>query len=53
MNPPAVKTRTLNWADLVKQREGEDYAKKEPAYEFSNGRKFEDTGSNGGVYQPS
>lgn len=50
-NPPPVKTRALSWEALVRQREGEDYNKKEVVYEFSNGRKFESTDStDSGIY---
>lgn len=51
--PPAPRIRPLNWAELVKRAEGEDWNKPEPAYEFSDGRKFNDSGSNGGIYTPS
>jgi len=47
---PPVTTKPIDYAALVRKVEGEDYKKKETAYEFSNGRKFEDTGSNGGPY---
>jgi len=47
-----VQTKPIDYAALVRKVLGDDAKKKEVAYEFSNGRKFEDTGSNGGPYQP-
>jgi hypothetical protein len=44
-----VKTRTLNWKELVLKKWGKDWAKPDPGYEFSNGRKFE-TPKTGGPY---
>lgn len=52
-NPPNVKTKRLDWAALVRRQAGDELQKKEPAYEFSNGRKFNDTGTNGGPYRQS
>jgi hypothetical protein len=49
-NQNLVKTRELNWKELVMKQWGKDWAKPEPAYEFSNGRKFHDP-KNGGPYQ--
>jgi hypothetical protein len=49
-NEQLVKTRTLNWKELVLKRWGKDWAKPDPGYEFPNGRKFE-TPQNGGPYQ--
>lgn len=46
-----VQTKVIDYAALVRQRE--DLKKKEDVYEFSNGRTFEDSGSNGGIYQSS
>ena len=46
-----VKTRVINWAAEVRKEWGEEWNKPEIAYEFSNDRKFEDTGDNNGVYQ--
>ena len=48
---PPVRTKPLDYAALVKRAEGKDWGKPEPAYEWSNGRKFDDTGSNGGPYR--
>lgn len=45
-----VTTKLIDYAALVRKVEGEDMNKKEDVYEFSNGRKFEDSGSNGGPY---
>ena len=47
---PPVRTKPLDYAALVKRAEGKNWGKPEPAYEFSSGRKFDDTGSNGGPY---
>ena len=52
-NPNPVTTRDVDYAALVRKVEGEDFKKKEDVYEFSNGRKFKDSGSNGGIYQTS
>lgn len=51
--PAAPRTKPLNWAEFVKRTEGEDWNKPEPAYEFSDGRTFKDSGSNSGIYSPS
>lgn len=48
-NEQLVRTRQLSWKELVLKRWGKDWAKPDPAYEFSNGRKFE-TPKNGGPY---
>ena len=47
---PPVTTKQLDYAALVRKVWGEELNKKETAYEFSDGRKFEDSGSNGGPY---
>lgn len=52
-NPIPVVTKPLDYAQLVRQLWGDQYNKSEVAYEFSNGRKFEDSGSNGGPYEQS
>ena len=52
-NPPRVKIKHVDYAALVKKQQGEDANKKEPSYEWSNGRKFDDTGSRGGPYNQS
>lgn len=49
-NQQLVRTRTLNWKELVLKRWGKDYTKPDPSYEFSNNRKF-DAPTNGGPYQ--
>lgn len=52
-NPPPVVTKPIDFAALVRKVLGEEYNKKDVVYEFSNDRKFEDSGSNGGIYKPS
>lgn len=44
-----VRTRTVDWKQLVNERLGEEKNKPDPGYEFSNGRKFE-TPKQGGPY---
>jgi hypothetical protein len=52
MNQPPIKMRDLDWAALVRQREGEAYNAKEVVYEFSNGREFKSTDStDSGIYE--
>lgn len=46
-----VQTKELDFAALV--RKVEDLNKKDIVYEFSNSRQFEDSGSNGGIYNQS
>lgn len=46
--PPA--TRTRDWGAMVREAWGDAWAKKDVAYEFSNGRKFLDPAPNGGPY---
>lgn len=48
-NEALVKTRTLNWKEIVMKQWGKDYHKPDPGYEFSNGRKFDDP-KQGGPY---
>jgi hypothetical protein len=48
-NENRVHTKNLNWRELVQKQWGKDYAKPDPGYEFSNGRKFE-TPKTGGPY---
>lgn len=48
--PPKVTTKQIDYAALVSKVEGENYTKKDVVYEFSNGRKFEDSGRDGGPY---
>lgn len=49
-DPP--KTRSLDWAALVRKIWGDEWHKKEVVYEFQNKRKFEDSGPNSGIYTP-
>lgn len=49
-NSQRVRTKTINWKQLVDQRLGEEKNKPDPGYEFSGGRKF-DTPTNGGPYR--
>lgn len=49
-NPPPVTTKTIDYAALVRKVEGSALNEKPDVYEFSNGRTFEDSGSNGGPY---
>lgn len=46
-----VTFRTINWAQLVQKVEGDEFKKPEVVYEFSNGRKFEDSGPDGSFYE--
>lgn len=46
--PPT--TRIVDFGALVKQSWGDDWRKKDIAYEFSNGRKFAASEPNGGPY---
>ena len=49
-----VTTRDVDWESLVSKAWGKEYIKPEVAYEFSNGRKFEDTTEQGGsFYEPT
>lgn len=50
-NKPTV--RHYDFAALVRETWGEQYHKPEPGYEFSNERKFDDSGPHGGIYDPS
>lgn len=45
-----VTTQEINWLARVIESWGDDWGKKETAYRWSNGRTFEDSGSNGGIY---
>ena len=45
-----VQTRDFDWKSLVSKSWGKDYKKPDTAYEFSNGRKFEDTTEQGGSF---
>lgn len=46
--PPV--TRTIDFGALVKKAWGDEWGKKDVAYEFSNGRKFAASEPNGGPY---
>ena len=46
--PPTFST--INWGAYVRKSWGEDWHKPDVAYEFSNKRKFNDPGANGGPY---
>ena len=49
-----VTTKVVNLRDLVQKAAGKDYKKPDPAYQFSNGRKFQSTDDKAtGIYQPS
>ena len=43
-------TRTTDYGAQVRKAWGDQWHKREPAYEFSNGRKFDDSGPNAGIY---
>lgn len=43
-------TRTVDYGALVRQVWGDDWLKKDVAYEFSSGRKFAVSEPNGGPY---
>jgi hypothetical protein len=49
---PTPNTRRLDFGALVRQAEGESYNETQDAYEFSNGRKFKESGSSHGIYNP-
>lgn len=50
MDTPIPVFRDIDWKTLVQETWGERWAEPETAYQFSNGRKFKDPGSNGGPY---
>lgn len=50
---PQVVTKPIDYAALVRKVLGDELNKKEVVYEFSNDRKFEDSGSNGSFYSTS
>lgn len=45
-------TRDFDWAETVRNAEGESFDEKPVAYQFSNGRTFKSPGEFGGVYVP-
>jgi hypothetical protein len=48
IKPPIF--RTVDWGAISRKAWGEDYHKPDIAYEFSNGRRFNDSAPNGGPY---
>lgn len=48
--PPTF--RTIDYGSQVRSAWGDDWMKKEVAYQFSNGREFKDPAPNGGPYSP-
>lgn len=46
--PPS--TTTLNWGAQVRKAWGDAWHEKEVVYEFSNNRKFKDSGPSAGIY---
>lgn len=46
--PPTFTEK--DWAAMVRQAWGDEWTKKDTAYEFSNGRRFVDPGAFGGPY---
>jgi hypothetical protein len=52
-NQIPVQTKPIDYAALVRKTLGDEYNKKDVVYEFSGGKKFEDSGSNGGPYRTS
>lgn len=48
-DPPATSTR--DWGAMVRKIWGDEWLKREVVYTFSNGRKFEDSGPNSGIYR--
>ena len=46
--PPV--TREIDWAAEVRKAWGKEWTKPEPAYEWSNGRKFEVPADGGEIY---
>jgi hypothetical protein len=45
-----VSTRIIDWSALVRNAWGDEYKKPDVVYEFSNGRKFSDSGELAGIY---
>lgn len=46
-------TRTIDWGGEIRKAWGDEWHKREVAYKFSNGRKFETSTPNGGPYGDS
>ena len=52
--PSIVTTRQIDYGALVRKQWGGEWGKPEKVYEFSNGRKFDETSQRGGsFYQPT
>jgi hypothetical protein len=49
---PTPNTRKIDFAALVRDAEGPEYNQPQDAYEFSNGRKFKESGASHGIYNP-
>jgi hypothetical protein len=49
---PAPKVRPIDYAAKVRERWGVEFYERDPAYEWSNGRVFKDSGPNSGIYRP-
>ncbi len=48
-NNQKVVARPVSFAEIVR-RNDPNYKAPEPAYQFSNGAKFQDSGANRGIY---
>lgn len=46
---PKVIARPVDFASIVR-RNDPNYKAPDPAYQFSNGAKFQDSGANSGIY---
>jgi hypothetical protein len=49
----APKVRVIDYAQKVRESWGEQWNERDPAYEWSNGRVFKDSGGNSGIYRPT
>ena len=47
-----VSSRQIDYGGLVIREWGTEWSKREVVYEFSNGRKFQDSFTQGGPYGP-
>ena len=45
-----VTTSEIDWMTIVQEHWGERWSKPDWVYQWSNGRKMDDTGANGGPY---
>lgn len=52
MADQAPTIRHINYAQKVKEQWGEEWNQPDPAYEWSSGRVFKDSGPNSGIYDP-